>query len=83
MFHLECLGAVVRAPALESQGCEFSSHWVSTLVSDLRQVCLPKVGLGSLSRKMITWLRTVSTVCTWKNCLVAPVYIAPRALRWF
>ena len=28
---------------------------------------------------MSTWLRTVFTVCTWKNCLVAPVYIAPGA----
>ena len=25
--------------------------------------CLPKVGLGSLSRKMSTWLRTVFTLC--------------------
>ena len=30
---VECGGAVVRAPALESQGCEFDSHWVSTLAT--------------------------------------------------
>ena len=50
----ECGGAVVRAPALESQGCEFNSHCVSTLAT--------KLGLVSLSRKMSTWLRTVSTL---------------------
>ena len=30
---VECGGAVVRAPGLESQGCEFDSHWVSTLAT--------------------------------------------------
>ena len=30
---VECGGAVVRAPALKSQGCEFNSHWVSTLAT--------------------------------------------------
>ena len=29
----ECGGAVVRTPALESQGCEFDSNWVSTLAT--------------------------------------------------
>ena len=28
----------------------------------------PKVGLGSLSRKMSTWLRTVSTLCAPGKC---------------
>ena len=36
-FHVilivECGGAVVRALALESQGCEFESQWVSTLAT--------------------------------------------------
>ena len=31
--------------------------------SDLGQVVSSKVGLGSLSCKMSTWLRTVSTLC--------------------
>ena len=30
---VECGGAVVRAPALRSRGCEFDSHWVSTLAT--------------------------------------------------
>ena len=33
MFHLEFGGVVVRAPAWESLGCEFNSHWVSTLAT--------------------------------------------------
>ena len=28
-----CGGAVARALALECQGCEFYSHWVSTLAT--------------------------------------------------
>ena len=27
---MECSGAVVRAPVLESHDCEFDSHWAST-----------------------------------------------------
>ena len=33
VVYMECGGTVVRAPALESQGCEFDSHWVSTLAT--------------------------------------------------
>ena len=33
ILYMECGGAVVRAPGLESQGCEFDSHWVSTLAT--------------------------------------------------
>ena len=29
----ECGGTVVRTPGLESQGCEFDSHCVSTLAT--------------------------------------------------
>ena len=30
---VECGCAVVRASVLESQGCEFDSHWVSALAT--------------------------------------------------
>ena len=33
LLHILCGGTVVRAPALESQCCEFDSHWVSTLAT--------------------------------------------------
>ena len=32
-INMECGCAVVRTPALESQGCEFDFHWVSTLAT--------------------------------------------------
>ena len=30
---MECGGTVVRAPALESKGYEFDSHWVFTVAT--------------------------------------------------